>query len=62
MRVSCSLVKPDWTATTVGSWVYADVEHGAWTVGIDASLLTAVRMNILDPNGSILATAQISAA
>ena len=62
VRVSCSLVTPDWNATTVGSWVYADIEHGAWTVGIDASLLTAVRMNILDPTGSILATAQITSA
>ena len=60
VRVSCSLVKPDWTAVTVGSWVFTDIEQGAWAVGIDESLLTAVRMNVLDPNNSILASAQLT--
>ena len=59
-RVTCSLVGPDWKSVAVGSWGYADVEHGAWAVGIDAANLDAVRMNVLDANGSILATANLT--
>lgn len=61
IRVSCSLVGPDWKSVTVGSWTYDDVEHGAWAVGIDAAILNAVRMNVLDPSGSILASATLTA-
>lgn len=60
-EVRCDLVGPDWTSVEVGSWSFSDVEKGAWAVGIDASLLNAVRMNVLDPNGSILATATLDA-
>lgn len=56
-EVTCDLVGPDWKSVSVGSWTFSDVEQGAWAVGIDASLLNAVRMNVLDPNGSILASA-----
>lgn len=59
-EVTCDLVGPDWKSVEVGSWSYSDVQKGAWAVGIDASLLNAVRMNVLDPNGSILATATLS--
>jgi hypothetical protein len=60
IRVTCSLVKLDWTSVPIGSWVYGDIEHGAWAAGIDASLLGAIRMNVLDPNGGILATAELT--
>lgn len=59
-EVRCDLIGPDWQSVEVGSWSFGDVEDGAWAVGIDPSLLDAVRMNVLDRNGSILATATLS--
>lgn len=58
--VTCALVGPDWTSVTVGSWTYDGVEHGAWAVGIDPALLKSVRMNVLDANGSVVATATLT--
>jgi hypothetical protein len=60
-EVHCSLVGPDWKSVDVGSWSYSDIEHGVWAVGIESSLLDAVHMNVLDANGSILATATLTA-
>lgn len=58
-RVSCELVLPDGTATTVGTWGYDDVAGGAWAVGIAPDLLGAVRMNVRDAAGNIVASAAL---
>jgi hypothetical protein len=58
-RVSCELVLPNGTATTVGTWGYDDVAGGAWAVGIPPELLDAVQMNVRDASGSVVATAQL---
>ncbi|MCU1343909.1 MAG: hypothetical protein JWL70_175 [Acidimicrobiia bacterium] len=60
--VQCILIGPDGRRTDVGSWTYADVEHGAWAVGIDSSLLGSARMEIVDARGKVLAAAALSPA
>jgi hypothetical protein len=61
-RVRCSLVGPDWRSVEIGTWSADDVAGGAWAVGIDAAQLNSVRMNVLDANGGILATADLTHA
>ena len=61
-RVHCSLVGPDWKSVEVGTWSADDVAGGAWAVGIDAAQLDSVRMNVLDGNGAIRATADLHSA
>jgi hypothetical protein len=58
--VTCELVMADGVATAVGTWNYDDVAKGAWAVGIDRSLLTAVRMNVRDAAGAILSSAPLA--
>ena len=58
-RVSCELVLADGTATTVGTWGYSDVAGGAWAAGIDPALLGAVRMNVRDAAGNVVASAAL---
>jgi hypothetical protein len=58
--VTCELVTADDVATSVGTWSYEEVASGAWAVGIDKSLLFAVRMNVRDPGGAILASAPLA--
>ena len=58
-RVSCELVLPDGTATTVGTWGYSDVAGGAWAAGIAPALLDAVQMNVRDASGTVVSSAQL---
>lgn len=58
--VTCELVTADNVARSVGTWSYEEVASGAWAVGIDESLLSAVRMNVRDPAGAILASAPLA--
>jgi len=57
--VDCRLVLADGTKVTVGSWGYADVVSGVWAVGVDAGLLAAVRMEVVDADGNVVATATL---
>ena len=59
-RVSCELVLADGTATTVGTWGYSDVAGGAWAAGIAPELLGAVRMNVRDASGLVVASAALA--
>lgn len=59
-RVTCELVLADGRSTNVGTWDYSEVAQGAWAVGIDPSLLSAVRMNVVGPGGAVLATAELA--
>jgi hypothetical protein len=58
--VHCVLVTADGQRTEVGTWSYADVEQGAWAVGVDAALLTAQRMDIVDSAGAVVASATLT--
>lgn len=42
----------------VGTWEVADLAAGAWAVGIDADLLDATAMRVVDEDGAVLATAE----
>jgi hypothetical protein len=55
--VRCVLIGADGARTEVGSWSYEDVKHGVWAAGIDASLLDARRMEVLDSSGAVVASA-----
>jgi hypothetical protein len=55
--VNCELVGADGRAVLVGSWTFADVEQGTWAVGVDPALLSAVRMDVKDAEGVVLASA-----
>jgi hypothetical protein len=55
--VNCELVGVDGRAVLVGSWTFADVEQGAWAVGVDPALLSAIRMDVKDAEGVVLASA-----
>jgi len=57
--VRCILIAPDGHRTDVGSWSYGDIEQGAWAVGIDPSLLSSARMEILDSTGNVVANAAL---
>lgn len=58
-RVHCQLVGPDWKGVDVGSWSADDIAAGAWAVGITPEQLKSVKMQVLDANGVILATADL---
>lgn len=55
---SCELVLADGRRVVVGRWTYDEVERGAWAVGVDADLLTAVSMRIVDDDGIVVASAR----
>jgi hypothetical protein len=57
----CVLVGANGQRTEVGSWSYRGVERGAWAVGIDPALLDSQRMEVVDPTGSVVATASLAA-
>jgi hypothetical protein len=57
--VTCELVAADGQATTIGSWTFDQVARGAWAVGIDPALLTAERMDIRSPAGTVVASATL---
>ncbi|MGE0879174.1 MAG: hypothetical protein AB7L13_10030 [Acidimicrobiia bacterium] len=59
-RVMCELISSTGSARTVGSWSYEEIEQGAWATGIDPWLLTAVRMNVRDAGGNLVATAVLA--
>jgi hypothetical protein len=59
-RVTCELVLADGGAVTVGTWGYEDVANGAWAVGIDPALLSAVRMDVRDRSGALISSAQLT--
>jgi hypothetical protein len=53
----CELIGADGVPVLVGSWTFADVERGAWAVGIAPQLLDAARMDVKDENGTVLSSA-----
>jgi hypothetical protein len=57
--VSCQLQLPDGRSVIVGSWSYDDVRGGIWAAGLDDSSLAAVAMQIVDSDGTLLATASL---
>jgi hypothetical protein len=59
-RVNCELVLPNGQKSVVGSWSYDDVESGAWAVGIPDESLTAIRMNVLDTTGAVVASSTLN--
>lgn len=59
-EVSCELALADGRAESIGSWGYDDVEDHVWAIGIDDDLLDAVTMRVLGPDGSLLASADLT--
>ena len=58
-RVNCNLVLANGTTATVGTWSYTDVESGTWAVGVSQDWLAAVRMNVVNGEGAIVATSPL---
>lgn len=59
--VSCQLELPDGRTVIVGSWSYEDVRGGVWAAGLDEASLAAVAMQIVDADGTVLASAVLQA-
>ncbi len=59
--VTCQLQLADGRTVIVGSWSYEDVRAGVWAAGLDESSLAAVAMQIVDGDGTVLASASLHA-
>lgn len=57
--VTCQLQLADGRTVIIGSWSYDDVRAGMWAAGIDASLLAAVGMQVVDSSGGVVASASL---
>lgn len=57
--VTCQLQLADGRNVIVGSWSYGDVRGGVWAAGLDDSWLAAVAMQIVDSDGSVVASASL---
>ena len=59
--VTCQLQLSDGRTVIVGSWSYDDVRGGIWAVGLADSSLNAVAMQMVDGNGTLVASASLHA-
>ena len=59
--VSCQLQLADGRIVVVGSWSYDDVRGGVWAAGLDDSALVAVAMQVVDSEGTVVASASLHA-
>lgn len=59
--LTCRLQLADGRSVIVGSWSYEDVRGGIWAGGIDDSSLAAVAMQIVDAEGTVVASASLHA-
>lgn len=57
--VTCQLQLADGRRVNVGSWSYADVRGGVWAAGLDDASLAAVAMQVVDSNGTVVASASL---
>jgi anti-sigma factor RsiW len=60
-RLTCTLITADGTRHGVGTWSYDEVVSGAWSVGIDQSLLNSTSMEVSNLDGQVLASAKLTA-
>ncbi len=59
--VSCQLQLADGRSVIVGSWSYTDIRGGVWAAGLDDASLAAVAMQIVDSDGTVVASASLHA-
>ena len=59
--LTCRLQLADGRSITVGSWSYDDVRGGVWAGGLDEPSLAAVAMQIVDGEGTVVASASLRA-
>lgn len=59
--VTCQLQLADGRSVFVGSWSYEEIRGGVWAAGLVDSSLAAVTMQLVDSDGTLVASASLHA-